>query len=743
MSRPKITWTRIDEAPALATHALLPVVRAFTKDAGVEIEEADISLSGRILAAFPERLSEDQRIPDELSRLGELAKTSAANIVKLPNISASIPQLQEAIAELRGQGFDVPEFPEEPKTDEEKALRARFAAVLGSAVNPVLREGNSDRRAAVSVKSFAQKHPHRMMKAWPESGSKARVAHMERGDFYGSEISTTLPAATTASIQFHPAGGGAPEILKDGIALLQGEVIDAARMDVAELRAFFAAEIERTREEGTLLSLHMKATMMKVSDPAIFGHCVSVFYADALTRHADALESVGANVNNGIGDVYDKLDRLDAAAADAIRADLDACYATRPALAMVDSDKGITNLHVPNNVIIDASMPVVVRDGGRMWNKDGALQDAVCMIPDRSYARLFQAVIEDCQAHGQYDPSTMGGVSNVGLMAKKAQEYGSHDKTFFASGAGAIKVVDADGNTLLEQHVAEGDIFRMCQTKDEAIRDWVKLGVNRARASSTPAIFWLDPERGHDAQLIAKVERYLPDHDTAGLDVQILEPMDAMRFSLERIRRGEDTISVTGNVLRDYLTDLFPILELGTSARMLSIVPLLNGGGLFETGAGGSAPKHVEQFVKENHLRWDSLGEYCALVPSLEKAAEQSGDGRPAILARALDAAIGDYLENERGPSRRCGEIDNRGSAFYLTLYWARALAAQTEDAEIAGRFAPIAEALGANEEAIAAELLAAQGPAVDLGGYYHPSQELSAAAMRPSATFNGIIDGI
>lgn len=742
MSSAKITWTKIDEAPALATHSLLPVLQAFTKGTDVEITTADISLAGRILANFPEGLTADQKIPDELQRLGALAKTPDANIIKLPNISASIPQLQDAIEELQGQGYKVPSYPEEPKTGEEKALQKRFAVVLGSAVNPVLREGNSDRRPAGSVKAFAQKHPHRMMKDWPTSGSKSRVAHMTDGDFFGSEQSTTLGAATTARIEFTPKGGETV-VLKDGIALLEGEVIDAAAMSVTKLREFFAKEIAQAKADGVLLSLHLKATMMKVSDPAMFGHCVSVYFKDALDKHAADLGEIGANVANGLSDVLEKLDRLPDAKRKEIEADIEACYETGPALAMVDSRKGITNLHVPNNVIIDASMPVVVRDGGKMWNRADELQDTACLIPDRSYATLFQAVIEDCQKHGQFDPSTMGNVANVGLMAKKAEEYGSHDKTFFAASEGTMRVVDAGGAKLLEHSVGEGDIFRMCQTKDEAIRDWVKLGVTRARASGSPAIFWLDADRGHDAELLKKVHAYLPDHDTAGLDVQMMKPVDAMAFSLARVRKGENTISVTGNVLRDYLTDLFPILELGTSARMLSIVPLLQGGGLFETGAGGSAPKHVEQFIGEGHLRWDSLGEYCAIVPSLEKAAEMSDNPRAALLARTLDRAIGEYLENSRSPSRKVGEIDNRGSAFYLTMYWAQALAEQSDDAEMKARFTPVAKALTESEQAINAELLAAQGSPVDLGGYFHPNEEAMARAMRPSATFNGIIDGM
>ena len=742
MSSAKIIWTKIDEAPALATYSLLPIVQAFAKGTGVEIETSDISLAGRILANFPENLTPEQRIPDELTRLGEVAKTPDGNIVKLPNISASIPQLQEAIKELQEQGFDVPSYPEEPKTDEDKALQTRFAKVLGSAVNPVLREGNSDRRAATSVKAFAQKNPHRMMKPWPESGSKASVAHMTGGDFYGSETSTTLSAPTDVRIEF-AAADGAVTVLKEKVALLKDEVVDTSVMSVKALRTFYAEQIAAAKKDGTLLSLHLKATMMKISDPIMFGHCVSVYFAAALDKHADVLAEIGANVNNGLAGVLEKLDKLPAAKKAEIEADIAACYESGPALAMVDSRKGITNLHVPNNVIVDASMPNVVRDGGRMWNKADELQDTVAMVPDRCYATMYQTVIEDCQKHGQFDPSTMGSVSNVGLMAKKAEEYGSHDKTFTAPGAGAIRVVDAAGAMVLEQTVATGDIFRMCQAKDEAIRDWVKLAVVRARASGSPAIFWLDEDRGHDAQIIAKVGVYLNEHDLTDLDIRIMTPVEAMEFSLERIRRGEDTIAVTGNVLRDYLTDLFPILELGTSARMLSIVPLLNGGGLFETGAGGSAPKHVEQFLREGHLRWDSLGEYCALVPALEHIAASTGNATATLLAKTLDEAIGGYLEGERYPSRKVGEIDNRGSTYYLAKAWAEALAAQDEDAAMKARFAPVAKALAENEATIVAELLAAQGAAVDIGGYFHPDEAKCAAAMRPSGVFNGIIDSI
>jgi isocitrate dehydrogenase len=742
MATSKISWTKVDEAPALATYSLLPIVEAFTKGTGIEVETRDISLAGRVIANFPENLTEEQKIADHLSLLGELAGTPEANIVKLPNISASIPQLQATIAELREKGYDIPEFPEEPKNDEERALRERFTVALGSAVNPVLREGNSDRRAAASVKEFAKKNPHRMMKPWPESGSKARVAHMTEGDYFGSELSHTMEKADTVRIEF-ASEDRTTTVLKEGLALEAGEVIDAARMSVKFLRRFYADTIDAAMEEGVLLSLHLKATMMKVSDPIFFGHCVSVFYADALDKHADVLGEIGANVNNGLADVLEKLDRLPAEKKAEIEADIDACYAKRPALAMVDSRKGITNLHVPNNIIIDASMPNVVRDGGKMWNNDDALQDTIAMIPDRSYATIYQAILEDARENGQFDPSTMGGVSNVGLMAKKAEEYGSHDKTFEMPAGGTVRVVDSAGETLLAQAVEKGDVFRMCQTKDEAIRDWVKLAVNRARASGSPAIFWLDEARAHDAQIIAKVNEYLPEHDTDGLDIRIMKPVDAINFSLERIRRGEDTISVTGNVLRDYLTDLFPILELGTSARMLSIVPLLKGGGLFETGAGGSAPKHVQQFVKEGHLRWDSLGEYCALVPSLEQYAACTGNETATLYAETLDVAIGDYLSGAKNPSRKVNEIDNRGSTYYLALYWARALAAQSKDAGIAARFAGVAESLAANEEKITGEMLAAQGEPTDLGGYYLPDPDKAGKAMRPSATFNAIIDSL
>jgi isocitrate dehydrogenase len=735
----KLTWTKTDEAPALASYALLPILRAYFKETGVEIETADISLAGRIVANFPEGLKQDQKIPDELTRLGELAKTPEANIVKLPNISASIPQLRGAIAELQGKGYNIPDYPDAPSTEEERAVQARFAVVLGSAVNPVLREGNSDRRAAGAVKAFARKQPPKM-KPWPKSGSATRVAHMSDEDFFGSEKSVSVSFPTEARIEFEDSAG-AMKVLKQRIPLTEGEVVDCAVMNVTALRRFYAEQIAAAKADNALFSLHLKCTMMKVSDPIMFGHCVAEYFADALQKHAGVLAEIGANVNNGLADVLSKLDQLPAGKKAEIEADIAACYEGRPGLAMVDSRAGRTNLHVPSDVIIDASMPVVIRDGGKMWNKEDGLQDTIAVIPDRCYATIYQVVIEDCKQHGQFDPATMGSVSNVGLMAQKAEEYGSHDKTFVAPGNGAIRIVDGDGKTLLEQSVERGDIFRACQTKHEPVRDWVKLGVTRARATGTPAVFWLDPDRAHDARIIAKVKICLAGHDLSGLDIRILKPVDAMKFSLERIRRGEDTISVTGNVLRDYLTDLFPILELGTSARMLSIVPLLQGGQLFETGAGGSAPKHVQQLVKEGHLRWDSLGEYCALVPSLELMATKGGNPRAAILSRTLDEAIGQYLEDARYPAQKVNEIDNRGSTYYLALAWAKALAAQDEDGDLKQRFAPVAAALAASEGKITQELLAAQGKPVDIGGYYFPDDDKCVAAMRPSSTLNAIID--
>ena len=742
MTDSKIIWTKTDEAPLLATYSLLPIIRAYTKGSGVEIETRDISLAGRVIANFPDNLTEAQKIPDDLGELGQLVKSPDANIIKLPNISASIPQLQSTIEELRGKGYDIPDFPEEPKNDEERALRERFAVCLGSAVNPVLREGNADRRPAASVKSFAQKHPHKMMKPWPESGSKSRVAHMSGRDFFGSEKSTIMSDATDVRIEF-VANDGTATVLKEKVALQKDEVVDTAVMNVAALREFYAQQIDAAKKDGVLLSLHLKATMMKISDPIMFGHCVSVFYKEALDKHAETLEEIGANVNNGLADVIEKLDRLPADKKAEIEADIAAVYETRPDLAMVDSRKGITNLHVPNNVIVDASMPNIVRDGGRMWNKDDQLQDCIAMVPDRSYATMYAEILEDAKRNGQFDPATMGNVANVGLMAQKAEEYGSHDKTFEAPANGTIRVVDASGATVLEQSVEVGDIFRMCQVKDAPIQNWVKLAVTRARATGSPAIFWLDEARGHDAEIIKKVKAYLPDYDTSGLDIRIMKPVDAMKFTLERVRHGEDTISATGNVLRDYLTDLFPILELGTSARMLSIVPLMNGGGLFETGAGGSAPKHVQQFLAEGHLRWDSLGEYCALVPSLEMVAENTGNQKATILAETLDKAIAMYLENGRLPSRKVHEIDNRGSAFYLALYWAQALAAQTKNETMQARFADTAAELQGNESKISEELLSAQGRPVDVGGYFLPDDVMAEKAMRPSPIFNAIIGAL
>ena len=655
----------------------------------------------------------------------------------MPNISASIPQLQAAIKELQENGYNIPDYPEEPKNDAEKALQKRFAVVLGSAANPVLREGNSDRRPAASVKKFAQRHPHKMMREWPK-----RVTHMNEKDFFESEKSTTMDKACDVKIEFVDEAGNVT-LLKEKISLLEGEVIDTAVMDVAALRKFYVEQIEEAKKDGVLLSLHLKATMMKVSDPIMFGHCVSVYYKDALEKHAAVLKEIGANVNNGLADVLEKLNKLPAGKKAEIEADIEAVYKNRPDLAMVDSRKGITNLHVPNNIIVDASMPNVIRDGGKMWNKNDELQDCIAMVPDRCYSTMYEEILENAKKYGQFDPATMGNVSNVGLMAQQAEEYGSHDKTFQAPADGKIRVVDFSRNTILEQNVENGDIFRMCQAKDAPIRDWVKLAVTRARATGSPAIFWLDERRGHDAEIIKKVKKYLPDHNTTGLDIRIMRPVDAMKFSLERIRKGENTISVTGNVLRDYLTDLFPILELGTSARMLSIVPLLNGGGLFETGAGGSAPKHVQQLLKEGHLRWDSLGEYCALVPSLELIAKQTKNEKAALFAETLDQAIGKYLENARYPSRKVNEIDNRGSTFYLAMYWAEALAAQNKDAAIGARFVKVAKELQENEAKITAELLAAQGKPVDIGGYYLPDTEKTTKVMRPSATFNAIIDAM
>ena len=734
---PTIIYTLTDEAPRLATASLLPIVEAFAATAGIDVETRDISLAGRILGQFSDRLKDGQRVGDHLAELGELAKTPEANIIKLPNISASVPQLKAAIKELQGQGFDLPGYPDEPKTDEERDIQARYDRTKGSAVNPVLREGNSDRRAPASVKAFARKHPHRMG-TW-SGDSASHVASMDAGDFFGSERSTTVASATDVRIEL-VGDDGNTTVLKPKVSLQAGEVIDAATMDMRKLAEFVDAQIDDAKARGVLFSLHLKATMMKVSDPIIFGAVVNRFYAPVLGTYDKELMAAGFDANNGIGDLYARLESMDAGTADAIRSDIQALYGERPALAMVNSDKGITNLHVPSDVIVDASMPAMIRDSGRMWNAKGELQDTKAVIPDRCYAGVYQAVIDDCKAHGAFDPATMGSVPNVGLMAQKAEEYGSHDKTFQLERAGTVRVVDAAGTVLLEHAVQAGDIWRMCQTKDAPIRDWVKLAVSRARLSGTPAVFWLNPQRAHDAQLIKKVEAYLKDHDTAGLDIRILPPVEATTFSLERIRRGEDTISVTGNVLRDYLTDLFPILELGTSAKMLSVVPLMAGGGLFETGAGGSAPKHVQQLTAENYLRWDSLGEFLALAASLEHLAQTTGNARAKVLADALDVANARFLDENRSPGRKLGTIDNRGSHFYLAMYWARALADQDGDADLKATFAPLAEALERDEATIVAELNAVQGQPADIGGYYQPSDARLAEVMRPSATLKAAL---
>jgi len=737
----KIIYTITDEAPALATHSLLPIIKAFTASSGIDVETRDISLAGRIIANFPKYLKEEQRIGDALAELGELAKTPEANIIKLPNISASIPQLKAAIAELQAKGYDLPDFPEEPQNEAEESIKLTYAKVLGSAVNPVLREGNSDRRAPGSVKNYAKKNPH-SMGAW-SADSKSHVAHMEAGDFYGSEKSMTVSGATDMRIEYVDAAGNV-KVLKEKVALEDKEVIDASVMSKKALVEFFEAETAKAKEEDVLLSLHMKATMMKVSDPVIFGHAVKVYYKDVFAKHAATFEQLGVDVNNGIGDVYAKIDRLPAEQKAEIEADLQAVYDVQPPLAMVDSDRGITNLHVPSDIIIDASMPAAIRASGQMWGPDGKQKDTKYMIPDRNYAGVFSAVIDFCKANGAFDPTTMGTVPNVGLMAKKAEEYGSHDKTFMAEGEGVIRAVNvATGDVLLSQDVAEGDIFRMCQTKDAPIQDWVKLAVDRSRLSNTPAIFWLDENRAHDAQLIAKINEYLPQHNTDGLDIQILAPVDACKASLVRMKAGEDTISVTGNVLRDYNTDLFPILELGTSAKMLSIVPLMNGGGLFETGAGGSAPKHVQQFEKENHLRWDSLGEFLALAASLEHLSNFAGNAKAQVLADTLDAATGKFLDENKSPSRKVNELDNRGSHFYLAMYWAQALAEQTQDEELKANFTAVAQGLTNQEAKIVAELNDAQGPAQNIGGYYAPSEEQAAKAMRPSETLNTILSSL
>jgi isocitrate dehydrogenase len=737
----KIIWSEIDEAPALATYAFLPVVQAFCKGSDIQVEKSDISLSGRVIANFPDKLTPEQQIPDHLAELGEMVQKPEANIIKLPNISASIPQLQACIKELQEKGYAIPNYPEEAKTPEDEKLQERFAKVLGSAVNPVLREGNSDRRPAKAVKEFAQKNPHKMMQPWPESGSQCRVAHMDGGDFYETEKSVTLDKADTVKIQFVDEAGNLTE--KKQVSLQAGEVFDSSVMHVAALREFYEATAAEAKKKDVLLSLHLKATMMKVSDPIMFGHCVSVYFKEALDKHAATLKEIGANPNYGLGDILAKLEKLPAAKKAEIEADISACYKDKSPLAMVDSGRGITNLHAPNDIIVDASMPNVVRDGGRMWNTNDELQDTIAMIPDRCYATMYREIIEDAKRNGQFDPATMGSVANVGLMAQKAEEYGSHDKTFEAPATGKFQVVDSSGKVLMEQPVEPGDIYRSCQAKDVPIKDWVKLAVNRAKDSGEPVVFWLDENRSHDAQIIAKVNKYLPEFGTAGLDIRIMPPVEAMKFSLERIRRGENTISATGNVLRDYLTDLFPILELGTSARMLSIVPLINGGGLFETGAGGSAPKHVAQLLKEGHIRWDSLGEYCALMPSLELCAKNDNNAQAQVLAETLNQAISTYLENQRLPSRKVKEIDNRGSSFYLSLYWAQALADQDQDAELKARFAPVASELTANEDKIAQELIDCQGQPVDIGGYFRPDPVLAEKAMRPSATYNAIIDAL
>ncbi|MFF0551361.1 NADP-dependent isocitrate dehydrogenase [Streptomyces sp. NPDC004311] len=732
MTDSTIIYTHTDEAPALATYSFLPVIQAYASTAGVNVETRDISLAGRIIAVFPEYLEESQRIADALAELGELAKTPEANIIKLPNISASIPQLKAAIAELQGQGYALPDYPDDPKSDEEREIRARYDKVKGSAVNPVLREGNSDRRAPASVKNYAKTHPHRMG-AWT-SESKTNVATMGENDFRSTEKSTVIAEAGTLRIE-HVAADGAVTVLRDSVPVLAGEVVDASVLHVDALRTFLNAQIERAKAEGVLFSVHLKATMMKVSDPIIFGHVVRAFLPKTFARYGETLAAAGLSPNDGLGAILNGLGALPDG--DAIKASIDAEIAEGPALAMVDSDKGITNLHVPSDVIVDASMPAMIRTSGHMWGPDGNEADTLAVLPDSSYAGVYQAVVEDCRAHGAFDPSTMGSVPNVGLMAQKAEEYGSHDKTFEIAAAGTVRVVDAAGDVLIEQEVAAGDIFRACQTKDLPIQDWVKLAVTRARATGAPAVFWLDENRGHDAQLIAKVKTYLAEHDTDGLTIKILSPVEATAFSLERIRRGEDTISVTGNVLRDYLTDLFPILELGTSAKMLSVVPLMNGGGLFETGAGGSAPKHVQQLVKENYLRWDSLGEFFALAASFEHLAATTGNARAQVLADTLDRATGTFLNEDKSPSRKLGGIDNRGSHFYLALYWAQELSRQIDDPKLAAAFEPLAKSLAEQEQTIVSELIAVQGSPAEIGGYYQPDAAKAEAIMRPSATLN------
>ncbi|MBI5178587.1 MAG: NADP-dependent isocitrate dehydrogenase [Nitrospinae bacterium] len=736
----KIVWTAIDEAPALATYSLLPIVEKFTGVAGISVEAADISLAGRIIANFPDNLTESQKIPDMLAALGELAKKPEANIIKLPNVSASLPQLKTAIKELQGKGYNIPDYPENPQNDTEKTIKNRYAKVLGSAVNPVLREGNSDRRAAVAVKEYARQNPHKMG-AWSHD-SKTHVSTMTSGDFRSNEKSVTVDAPTTARIEFVGAHGNVI-VLKDKLPLKAGEVIDGTFMSKRALVEFYKEQVEDAKNRGVLFSLHLKATMMKISDPIMFGHAVKVFYKDVFEKHASTFAELGVNPNNGLGDVYAKIKSLPAEKQAEIEADIKAVYGHRPPVAMVNSDKGITNLHVPSDIIVDASMPAMIRESGKMWGPDGKLHDAKAVIPDHCYASLYQETIDHCKKHGAFDPRTMGTVPNVGLMAQAAEEYGSHDKTFQVPANGTVRVVDASGKTLIEHAVEEGDIWRACQVKDAPIQDWVKLAVSRARITGTPAIFWLDKDRAHDAQLIAKVERYLKDHDTNGLDIRIMPVAEATRLSLDRMREGKDTISVTGNVLRDYNTDLFPIMELGTSAKMLSIVPLMDGGGLFETGAGGSAPKHVQQFVEEGYLRWDSLGEFLALAESLDHLARTTGNAKAAVLAKALHKANTKFLASNKSPARKVGEIDNRGSHFYLALYWAEALAAQTEDKDLQARFSNAAKQLAANEAKINAELLGAQGKPQDIGGYYRPDFAKASKAMRPSATLNAIIDAI
>ncbi len=736
----KIIWTKIDEAPALATYSLLPIVQAFTKTGDIAVETRDISLAGRIIANFPEHLTEAQRIPDCLAELGALTLVPEANIIKLPNVSASVPQLKEAIKELQAKGYKLPDYPENPANDQEKEIQATYSKVLGSAVNPVLREGNSDRRAPLSVKNFAKKNPHKLG-AW-SADSKAHVAFMTEGDFYGNEKSVVMENAGELKIEL-VAGDGSVKVLKDKLKVSAGEIVDGTFLSKKALCSFYYNQIEEAKKQGLLLSLHLKATMMKVSDPVLFGYAVSVFFEDVFSKHGDTFKQLGVNPNMGLGDLYSKIKSLPEAKQAEIEADIQAVYAKRPALAMVDSDKGITNLHVSSDVIVDASMPVVIRDSGKMWNREGKLQETLAMVPDRCYSTMYQEMIQDCKKNGAYDPATMGSVPNVGLMAQKAEEYGSHPTTFIIPSHGTVRVVDAAGTVLMEHKVEAGDIWRMSRVKDIPIQDWVKLAVNRAKATGTPAVFWLDRQRAHDANVIAKVEKYLKNYDTTGLEIKILGPIEAMRYSVERIRQGKDTISVTGNVLRDYLTDLFPIIELGTSAKMLSVVPLLAGGGLFETGAGGSAPKHVQQFVKEGYLRWDSLGEFSALGASLEHVAFNYKNPKAQVLADALDKAIAKFLDNNKSPARKVGEIDNRGSHFYLALYWAEALAEQTQDAGLQDKFAGVAKQMKENEDKINSELIAAQGQPVDLGGYYLTDFEKASRAMRPSATLNSIIDSI